>query len=268
MKALTRVTPHSPVRIAAAQAQQRHVARPLASMPQMRSRSRTKSPLVTPLIISRSVAVEKVKLIRINGLSEPLLSTTKVNPPQTIIQIPADALPKGLPGDDFWGCGALNYPEKTDPIDDYDTNRTLNAKSFLPGDAPLTHLRKAAYDTRPYKYLWTLDQKGFNFAREMIGFASSRGILLHSKLSPMAVAGGEAWFCPKEDASYINFNSGRYALKNPDAMAVISKLFLHVTKKVYVILPPERYGAVTPVLYERLDAPKAKSGSNRQPVAS
>jgi hypothetical protein len=102
----------------------------------------------------------------------------------------------------------------------------------------------------------------------MIGFASSRGILLHSKLSPMAVAGGEAWFCPKEDASYINFNSGRYALKNPDAMVVISKLFLHVTKKVYVILPPERYGAVTPVLYERLDAPKAKSGSNRQPVAS
>lgn len=267
MKALTRATHHASVRIAPAQAQQRHVARPLARMPQMTSRPRTKSPLVAPLIISRSVTVEKIKLIRINGLSEPILSTTKINPPQTIIQIPADALPKGLPGDDFWGCGTLKYPEKTEPIDDFDTNRALNAKSFLPGDAPLTHLRKADYDTRPYKYLWTMGQKGFNFAREMIGYASSRRILLHSKLSPMAVAGGEAWFCPKEDASYINFNSGRNALKNPDAMVLICKLFLHVTKKVYMIMPPERYGTVTPLLYERLDAPKAKSASKRQSVA-
>ncbi len=222
-------------------------------VPRMVSRSGLSLPVSIAAHTPERISVQKVKPIRINGLTEPLKPTTKVHAPRVRIMVPAQDLPRGKPGDDFWGAGGLKFPQKTEAMDDYDTNRELRVKSFLPGDPPLTHLRKGPYDTRPLKYLWTLDQNGMNFVREMTPFASSRGIVLHSKISPMAVVGGEIWFSPEEDAVYVNFCSGRYPLEDQAAVDVVGKLLLYQAKKVYVVLSPERYGEVTPVLYERQD---------------
>ncbi len=224
-----------------------------AKSPRMVSRSALTLPMTTTPDMPTRLVQEKVKPIRINGLSQPLKPSTKVHAPRARIVVHTNDLPKGKPGNDFWGAGGLKFPQKTEAVDDYDTNRELRVKSFLPGDAPLTHLRKGPYDTRPLKYLWTLDQHGMNFVREMTPFASSRGIVLHSKISPMAVVGGEIWFSPEEDAVYVNFCSGRYPLEDQAAVDVVGKLLLYQAKKVYVVLSPERYGEVTPVLYECQD---------------
>lgn len=195
----------------------------------------------------------RVKPERIYKLTSPLASTSNVLPPEKKFVVNDDDLPKGQPADDFWGIGQLVYPEKTDPVDDFDTDRALNVKSFLPGDKAPKKLFRNWYDIRVCKYLWTLDQKGINICREMKPCASSRGIVLHSKVSPMAVVGGEAWFSPKEDAVTINFCSGRYPLKDDKAIPKLAKLWLNFFPKVYVVVPPERYGNVTPTLFQRAD---------------
>lgn len=200
---------------------------------------------------ARFYSPDRIKPERIYKLPEPLKPSSTVKPPEKIIVVPENELPQGRPDDNFWGIGALNFPVKTDPVDDYDTHRALDVKSFLPGDAPPKKLFRNWYDIRAYKYLWTLDQKGINICREMKKCASSRGIVLHSKISPMAVAGGEAWFSPEEDAIYINFCSGRYPLQDAAAIPKLAKLWLQFFKKVYVVEPPERYGTITPTLFER-----------------
>lgn len=234
--------------------------RAMATAPRMLSRPRNRSSLIDTNFIPKTITKsEKVKLIPINGLLEPMQPTTRILPSRQKILVSAHELPKGKPGDDFWGIGTLDFPIKTEAVDDYDTHTELNVKSFLPGDAAPKNIRKSAYDTRPFKYLWTLDQKGLNIVREMLRFKSSRGIVLHSKISPMAVVGGEAWFCPKEDAVYINFCSGRYPLKDQKSIDTICKLWLNFHKNVYAIVPPERYGEVTPVWYQRDDSPNVAS---------
>lgn len=202
---------------------------------------------------ARFYSSDRIKPERIYKLTEPLQPTSTVMPPEKVIVVPENELPQGRPDDNFWGIGALSFPVKTDPVDDYDTHRALDVKSFLPGDEPPKKLFRNWYDIRAYKYLWTLDQKGLNICREMKKCASSRGIVLHSKISPMAVAGGEAWFSPEEDAITINFCSGRYPLKDEAAIPKLAKLWLQFFKKVYVVEPPERYGTITPTLFERAE---------------
>lgn len=218
--------------------------------PRMVQKKRDHSALINMSGISVS---ERVKPARLYKLPEPLQASTTVLPPAKKIRVSTREMPMGRPGDDFWGIGGLAYPEKTEPVDDYDTHRALDVKSFLPGDEPPKKIFRNAYDIRVFKYLWTLDQKGINICREMKQCASSRGIVLHSKISPMAVAGGEAWFSNEEDAVYINFCSGRYPLKDDTAIPKLAKLWLHFFQKVYVVVPPERYGTVTPTLFERAD---------------
>lgn len=222
----------------------------LQTQPRMVQKNRDHSAL---LAMKAKVNGARVKPERIYKLPAPLTSTSNVLPPEKIIRVHARELPRGRPDDDFWGIGMLVFPEKTDPVDDYDTDRALNVKSFLPGDKPPKKLFRNCYDIRAFKYLWTLDQKGLNICREMKPCASSRGIVLHSKISPMAVAGGEVWFSPKEDAAYINFCSGRYPLKNDNTIPTLAKLWLNFFPKVYVVVPPERYGNVTPTLFQRED---------------
>lgn len=202
---------------------------------------------------TRFYASDRIKPERIYKLTAPLKPTSTVMPPEKIIVVPENELPQGRPDDNFWGIGALSFPVKTEPEDDYDTHRALDVKSFLPGDEPPKKLFRNSYDIRAYKYLWTLDQKGLNICREMKKCASSRGIVLHSKISPMAVAGGEAWFSQEEDAIYINFCSSRYPLKDESAIPKLAKLWLQFFKKVYVVEPPERYGTITPTLFERAE---------------
>jgi hypothetical protein len=199
----------------------------------------------------RLVSQERIKPDRIYKLLEQLIPTTRVLPPKDRVVVRARDLPKGSPDDKFWGIGELRFPKKTDAFDDYDHFRSLLVYSLLPGDKLPKRLFKNNYDIRVYKYLRTLDQKGINICREMKPCVSTRGIVLHSKISPMAVAGGEAWFSKDEDAVTINFCSGRYPLKDPTAIDRLSKLWLNFVKKVYVVVPPQRYGQVTPTLFER-----------------
>lgn len=231
------------------QAHQAHQAQ-LQTPPRMAQKKRDHSVL---LAMQDKISGARVKPERIYKLPAPLKSTSNVLPPEKKIIVHTRELPKGRPDDDFWGIGTLVYPENTDPVDDYDTFRALNVKSFLPGDKPPKKLFRNSYDIRAFKYLWTLDQKGINICREMKPCTSSRGIVLHSKISPMAVAGGEVWFSPKEDAAYINFCSGRYPLKNDNTIPTLAKLWLNFFPKVYVVVPPERYGTVTPTLFQRED---------------
>ena len=222
----------------------------LQTQPRMVQKERDHSVLDTMKVNKASA---KVKPERLYKLTAPLQPTSTILPPGKKVVVNANELPKGLPNDDFWGIGPLVYPEKTDPIDDFDTYRALDVKSFLPGDKAPNKLFRNCYDIRVFKYLWTLDQKGINICREMKPCASSRGIVLHSKVSPMAVAGGEAWFSPNEDAVTINFCSGRYPLKDDKAIPKLAKLWLNFFPKVYVVVPPERYGNVTPTLFQRED---------------
>lgn len=222
----------------------------LQSPPRMMQKERDYSILTQ----ARFYSSGRVKPERIYKLPEPLKPASTVMPPAKKFVIPDSELPKGRPDDNFWGIGQLSFPVKTEPEDDYDTHRALDVKSFLPGDEPPKKLFRNSYDIRAYKYLWTLDQKGFNICREMKKCASSRGIVLHSKISPMAVAGGEAWFSPDEDAITINFCSGRYPLKDHAAIPKLAKLWLQFFKKVYVVEPHERYGTITPILFERAES--------------
>lgn len=199
----------------------------------------------------RLVSQERIKPDRIYKLLEQLKPTTRVLPPKDKVVVHARDLPRGNPDDKFWGIGELRYPEKTDAFDDYNHFQSLLVYSLLPGDKLPKRLFKNDYDIRVYKYLWTLDQKGINICREMKPCISTRGIVLHSKISPMAVVGGEVWFSKDEDAVTINFCSGRYPLKDANAIDKLSKLWLNFVEKVYVVVPPQRYGEVTPTLFER-----------------
>jgi hypothetical protein len=264
MKTLAHFAANSTLRSHGMVARLQTFQRAMTASPRMVSRPRNHCALpgMESFIPKTIVKSEQVKLIPINGLREPMQSTTRILPPKQKILVSPHELPKGQPGDDFWGIGRLDFPIKTEAMDDFDTHRELNVKSFLPGDAAPKNVRKSAYDTRPFKYLWTLDQKGLNVVREMLRFKSSRGIVLHSKVSPMAVVGGEAWFCPKENAVYINFCSGRYPLKDQKSIDTICKLWLNFYKNVYAVVPPERYGEVTPVWYQRDDAINAAEAIN------
>lgn len=228
---------------------QHHALHFQQTQPRMVQKERDRSILTQ----ARFYASDRIKPERIYKLTEPLKPTSTVMPPEKVIVVPESELPQGIPDDNFWGIGALSFPVKTEPEDDYDTHRALDVKSFLPGDEPPKKLFRNSYDIRAYKYLWTLDQKGLNICREMKKCSSSRGIVLHSKISPMAVAGGEAWFSPEEDAIFINFCSGRYPLKDEAAIPKLAKLWLQFFKKVYVVEPPERYGTITPTLFERAE---------------
>lgn len=50
-------------------------------------------------------------------------------------------------------------------------------------------------------YLWTIDERGINIARERTPFPTGRGWLVHSNLSKKAYAGGEVWFDGKRLSS-------------------------------------------------------------------
>lgn len=59
------------------------------------------------------------------------------------------------------------------------------------------------------KYLWTIDNRGINVAREQTPFATKRGFIVHSNISSAASIGGEAWFTGPGEVT-INAGSGRY----------------------------------------------------------
>lgn len=65
------------------------------------------------------------------------------------------------------------------------------------------------YGDREGKYLWTIDQRGINLARDLTPFPTPRGHVVHSNLSSTASLGGEAWFT-SEDSVTINARSGRF----------------------------------------------------------
>ncbi len=65
------------------------------------------------------------------------------------------------------------------------------------------------YGDRDLKYLWTIDDRGINLARDKTPFPTPRGHVVHSNLSSKASLGGEAWFTA-EDSVTINAKSGRF----------------------------------------------------------
>ena len=62
---------------------------------------------------------------------------------------------------------------------------------------------------RKTKYLWTIDERGINIAREATPFPTPRGCLVHTNLSDRASIAGEAWFRPFNTV-IINAGSGRF----------------------------------------------------------
>jgi hypothetical protein len=59
------------------------------------------------------------------------------------------------------------------------------------------------------KYLWTIDERGVNAAREKTPFDTDRGCIVHTNISEKAAAAGEVWF-GSDNTVYMNFESGRF----------------------------------------------------------
>ncbi len=59
------------------------------------------------------------------------------------------------------------------------------------------------------KYLWTIDERGINAAREITPWPTPRGNIVHTNLSARASIGGEAWFA-SNNTVIINAGSGRF----------------------------------------------------------
>ena len=62
---------------------------------------------------------------------------------------------------------------------------------------------------RESKYLWTIDDRGINCAREATPFPTPRGHITHTNISPAARFAGEAWFTAPRQVT-INGHSGRF----------------------------------------------------------
>jgi hypothetical protein len=62
---------------------------------------------------------------------------------------------------------------------------------------------------RATRYLWTIDERGINAAREATPWPTPRGNIVHTNLSQQASIGGEVWFGPNNTVT-INAGSGRF----------------------------------------------------------
>jgi hypothetical protein len=62
---------------------------------------------------------------------------------------------------------------------------------------------------RATRYLWTIDERGINAARESTPWPTPRGNIVHTNLSREASIGGEVWFGPNNTVT-INAGSGRF----------------------------------------------------------
>jgi hypothetical protein len=68
---------------------------------------------------------------------------------------------------------------------------------------------EGTHGDRATRYLWTIDERGINAARESTPWPTPRGNIVHTNLSQQASIGGEVWFGPNNTVT-INAGSGRF----------------------------------------------------------
>jgi hypothetical protein len=68
---------------------------------------------------------------------------------------------------------------------------------------------EGTHGDRGTRYLWTIDERGINAARESTPWPTPRGNIVHTNLSREASIGGEVWFGPDNTVT-INAGSGRF----------------------------------------------------------
>ncbi len=138
-----------------------------------------------------------------------------------------DQREKGPSADAFWAAAGLGGVRQTPGVGNWGTgpsrasaravgqnehiliDASQGLQSRTPGAGPFENIQTG---TRPHaatKYLWTVDERGVNLAREKTPFPTARGNIVHTNLSERASIGGEAWFGPDNSVA-INAGSGRF----------------------------------------------------------
>jgi hypothetical protein len=206
---------------------------------------------------------QKVRPEPVNNRKDSWVPGTTLNDPRLVTRISHAELDSydSSPGQDFWGLGQLKAPRDTALYDWHSELTQPTVQTRRPGQGRFKWIRRGHYDVRPLKYLFTVDQRGVNIAREMKPCKSTRGIALHSKISMKAVVGGEVWFKPDDKhAVVLNLNSGRFPPPDDGAWDKLGKLWVALGyDNVYVVPRGQRYGEVTPLLYLRASEPKPES---------
>ena len=138
-----------------------------------------------------------------------------------------DQREKGPSADAFWAAAGIGGVRQTPGVGNWGTgpsrasaravgqnehiliDASQGLQSRTPGAGPFENIQTG---TRPHaatKYLWTVDERGVNLAREKTPFPTARGNIVHTNLSERASIGGEAWFGPDNSVT-INAGSGRF----------------------------------------------------------
>jgi hypothetical protein len=81
----------------------------------------------------------------------------------------------------------------------------LQSRQWWPFENPV----RGVHGEKATKYLWTIDERGINIARETTPWPTERLTIVHTNLSSRASIGGEAWFGPGKTVT-INAGSGRF----------------------------------------------------------
>ena len=74
---------------------------------------------------------------------------------------------------------------------------------------PFENVVQGNHGDKATRYLWTIDERGINLARETTPWPTPRKHIVHSNISSRASIGGEAWFGPGNTVT-INAGSGRF----------------------------------------------------------
>ena len=114
------------------------------------------------------------------------------------------------PGVGNWGTGPLRASARAVGRNEHiliDASHGLQSRT--PGAGPFENIQTGTRPDAATKYLWTVDERGVNLAREKTPFPTERGNIVHTNLSEKASIGGEAWFGPDNSVT-INAGSGRF----------------------------------------------------------